>query len=96
MSLSDHLTNTLKTDIICAMQEGVGFKRDIAETLAEQVVKKIQESWGGTQIYIPCNNSKTRNTEIRKTFTGSNHSEVCKKFGISLRTLYRVTGESVS
>lgn len=56
----------------------------------DEAVLNIQKTLGGCDVYIPANNTATRNQQILLMYNGRNHTEVCKKYGISLRTLYRV------
>lgn len=56
----------------------------------DEAVKNIQKSLGGAEIYIPSSRLEERNLQIRLSYNGRNHAEVCKKHCISLRTLYRI------
>lgn len=57
---------------------------------AKEAVRKIQQQFGGDRVYIPAIKQESRNSEIRKAFTGNNHREVCLAFDISLTTLWRI------
>ncbi|TQE91142.1 MAG: DNA-binding protein, partial [Spiribacter salinus] len=56
----------------------------------------MQLSWGGARLYIPCKDRAARDAAIRAEFTGRNHDEVCRRHGISRRTLYRIIGSATS
>jgi len=56
----------------------------------DEAVTNIQKSLGGCEIYIPVRDISIRNRQIVDMFNGRNHTEVCSKYGISLRTLYRL------
>jgi Mor family transcriptional regulator len=56
----------------------------------DQAVTNIQALVGGQEIYIPALTSREKREQVRQAFTGNNHAAVCQKFGISLRTLYRL------
>lgn len=90
MKCANHIAEILCRDIMVSLKESIGFHDTIATSLAENVVKKLQQNWGGRTIYIPAPDSQERNAAIRKAFTGRNHAEVCQQFKISLRTLYRI------
>lgn len=49
---------------------------------------------GGLTLYIPkfdsLVRSSARNSLIRKDFTGSNHSELSLKYGISVQQIYKI------
>jgi Mor family transcriptional regulator len=64
----------------------------------DDAVLKIQSTLGGSEVYIPVPDRKTRerNKQVKEAFNGRNHSEVCRKFHISLPTLYRVIGRRES
>lgn len=93
MSVSGHVAELLKKDIVQAMKEGIGFHDSIAEDMAIDILKRIQTRWGGQEVYIPAADSQERNALIRTAFNGRNHAEVCNQYRISLRTLYRIVGE---
>lgn len=91
MSVSEHIADALRRDVHEALQSSIGFKDEIAESLATVVVRKIQQRWGGQKIYISVNDdSVERNQAIKQGFNGSNHAEICSRYNISLSTLYRV------
>lgn len=91
----DHITSTLQSDVCEALQNAIGFKDDIAKPLADAIVKKIQASWGGREIYIPVDRDNVeRNQAIKAQFNGRNHDEICRSYDISPRTLYRVIQRS--
>jgi Mor family transcriptional regulator len=58
----------------------------------DEAVLKIQSALGGVEIYIPVppKDFKQRNEQIIQAFNGRNHAEICRRFSISLATLYRV------
>lgn len=91
MSVSQHIADVIRQDIVDAMKRSIGYNQDIAETLAADVLLKLQDKWGGSRVYIPAKTAKNRNELIKADFTGNNHADVCKKYDISLSTLYRVT-----
>jgi len=91
MSVTDHIINALQHDICEALQSSIGFKDDIAKTLSEAILRKIQGRWGGREIYMPVvGDSVERNRAIKQEFNGSNHADICHRHNISLSTLYRV------
>lgn len=92
MSVSQHVADLIKQDIVSVMKESIGFNDEIAQQLAGDLLKKLQDKWGGQRVYIPSEkNNHQRNDLIKFEFNGSNHTQVCKKFDISLSTLYRIT-----
>ena len=89
MSVQKHMEVILHKDIISAIQAGIGLNDDLAEITATSVLKQLQKNWGGREIYIPVADSRDKKTLVKQDFIGTNHAEVCKRYDISLRTLYR-------
>jgi Mor family transcriptional regulator len=96
MSASDHITEILQeSDIVSALKNVIGFKDEIAGPLALNILKEFQAKWGGRQVYIAVDKKITdRNQRIKEEFNGNNHAEICKRYNISLRTLYRTINKS--
>lgn len=60
---------------------------------AYKVIEAIEHKWSGLLVYIPKKDGqkmKKRNANIKKDFTGDNHSDLCRKYKISLQTVYRI------
>ena len=55
-------------------------------------VLDICKLYGGLQIYIPLE-SRYIKKKIQEEFTGANHRELAKKYGLSLRHVYRILGD---
>lgn len=85
-----HVADVLKIEIVTLVKESIGFNDDLAEIIAEKLLVRLQRNWGGRDVYIPAQDSKERNQAIKNEFNGVNHVEVCKKYDISLSTLYRI------
>ena len=84
-----HVADVLKIEIMASVKESIGFNDELAENVAEKLLGRLQLKWGGRDVYIPAQDSKERNQAIKNEFNGENHVEVCKKYDISLSTLYR-------
>ena len=52
---------------------------------------EICKDYGGLQIYIPLQSRYLRQ-KIIKEFNGRNHTELAKKYGLSVRQVYRILG----
>lgn len=89
MSLKDSLARLIKQDIFEALLESEMDEQQAAR-LAASIFTKIQHKRGGSEVFIPKLFSEERWQHIRDAFTGDNHAQVCRQYGISLRTLYRV------
>lgn len=87
-------TQTLQDVIAISLEKGLGIKAGAAGVLAEAILLKAAElGLGGDDYYIPAVHSatrKARNERIRSEFNGRNLAYVCRKYGVSARTVYRV------
>lgn len=89
MSLKSCIIDLFVNDILQALLASEHCDDDKAAQLAQDIFQVLQKRWGGSQVWIPVASTETRRQQIRDAFTGANHAEVCNRFGISLRTLYR-------
>lgn len=90
MSVSSHMVKLLKSDINNALSELLISTPELVNLLTNHVFTRIQDKWGGSEIYLPANDIEQRDSQVIKHFTGANHADVCKQYKISLRTLYRI------
>lgn len=70
-----------------------GLYRMIAEAIGTDNFYKLAEIVGGTTIYIPKPESLTRpvrDARIKKEFTGYNHQELARKYGVTERWVRRI------
>lgn len=76
-----------------AMMDALGIDAAIAEQVANEIAYRLSEHWGGSMIYITKNTlwqARQRDQEIIQAFTGHNHHELSKQFGLSLQYIYTV------
>ncbi|WP_367154664.1 Mor transcription activator family protein [Methylomonas sp. HYX-M1] len=90
MSLKDSIAELFKHDILKALLDSE-IDEPAAAELSNRIFKKLQDNWGGSSIYFPKRPAYT-SQQIREAFDGHNHAEVCQRFRISLKTLYRAIG----
>lgn len=85
-TLADVITDALKSPAF-------GMTADIARLLAVQIIRTAADrGHAGSDYYLPFLHNlgrEERNALIRKEFKGNNLREVCRKFGVSQRTVYR-------
>jgi Mor family transcriptional regulator len=94
VSVSDHIVDLFKNDIFEALLASERCDEETAAELSNTVLSRIIEKWGGSELYLPKRpNREKRYAEIKQDFTGVNHQAVCKKHGISLKTLYRAISQ---
>lgn len=76
--------------------EMLDVNKDIGLQLGQEVANSFAVNYGKQLIYIPCGLSiqvSTRNLEIWAKFTGSNHRDLAKEYGVSLQWLYHIVKE---
>ncbi|MGN0597753.1 MAG: Mor transcription activator family protein [Ruminiclostridium sp.] len=81
------LLNVIKPEHLAKEQQ------EIAELIGIEAYRKLMDVYGGEKIYIPKPETvikKNRNELIKASFDGSNHQEIRKEFGISIRELDRI------
>ncbi|SDO03677.1 Mor transcription activator family protein [Desulfonauticus submarinus] len=61
---------------------------DIKEGMS---INQICEKYGGFQVYIPLPKRYIK-YKIKKEFNGTNHKELARKYGLSVRQVYRILG----
>jgi Mor family transcriptional regulator len=88
--MSDYLDQLYNDLLMTATQ--FGMSRDNARDFAQSMVDRIKNAHAGP-VYIPKSDKSQRNEQIRRLFNGVNHDAVCREFGISRATLYRVVGQ---
>lgn len=93
MSAEDDKAAAVRTDITRAIREVTGLHERFASDISDGILQRLQQRWGGDRIYIPSRDRAARDAGIRADFDGRNHGEVCRRYGISLATLYRVIGQ---
>lgn len=76
-----------------ALRETVGLDRDKAEQVGREIADRMASHWGGQNIYFPMGLSyklSQRDRQIYDEFTGANHSELARKYGVSLQWIYKI------
>ncbi|WP_040975391.1 Mor transcription activator family protein [Necropsobacter massiliensis] len=66
------------------------------EQLRVRIIELMQEAFGGLLVYIPkgfTSKVNARNSLIRKEFTGDNHYELSRKYGVSVQWIYMILEE---
>ncbi|MGZ8915830.1 MAG: Mor transcription activator family protein [Methylobacter sp.] len=89
--MSDYL-DQLYNDLLMTANQ-FGMSHVTAQDFARSMVDRIKNAHAGP-VYIPKPDKSRRNERIRRTFNGVNHDIVCREFGISKATLYRVVGQA--
>lgn len=85
IDLADHVALTLIQS--CQLDQ------DAARQAAQAVAVHMADHWGGQSIYFPMGLARRiseRDSRIRQEFTGSNHGDLARKYGVSLQWIYKI------
>lgn len=89
LTAQDDLLNILREELETAMQS-LGVSEGAARDLVASYIDRVQMRAGGDRYWIPHRRDLERRCEqVVATFDGTNHEEVCTKYGITRRTLRR-------
>ena len=87
----------LLVDMIQHVTVALGELTEMDDSRAKQVAREIADRmaahWGGQNIYFPMGLSyklSQRDRQIYDDFTGANHSELARKYGVSLQWIYKI------
>jgi Mor family transcriptional regulator len=84
---------SIQSTLARILRERVGYNERYASQIAEDILKGLQEHFGGDEVYIPKRLPRVvRDRAVREAFTGANRDEICKAFAISRRTFYNIIG----
>lgn len=84
--LHAHLLNVL------AQYESASLNQAMAAQVASQVVTQITSTYHGERVYL--GPPKYDAEDVRRDFNYRNVGEVCRRYNISRRTLYRIMAAS--
>lgn len=71
----------------------IGMNDHFAADMAAAFLRGMCSRLGGKELWVPTEDKTARNEAIKSTFNGSNLDHVCRRFGVSKATVYRVVGE---
>lgn len=83
--LADHVALTLIQS--CRLDQ------EAARQAAQAVAVHMADHWGGQSIYFPMGLARRiseRDSLIRQEFTGNNHGDLARKYGVSLQWIYKI------
>lgn len=67
--------------------------QDVAGAIGKEVADRMALHWGGQNLYFPMGKAlklSQRDRQIYAEFNGDNHSELARKFGLSLQWVYAI------
>lgn len=74
--------------------DAFGISESVSGDFSTAITNRLQRLLGKNTVYFPClGNTEQRYAAIKADFNGRNHTEVCKKHGISRSTLYRAVND---
>ncbi|ALS60703.1 Mor transcription activator family protein [Pandoraea norimbergensis] len=76
-----------------ALKECGGLTDELAVQVAREIADRMAAHWGGQNIYFPMGLSyklSQRDRQIYDDFNGANHSELARKYGVSLQWIYKI------
>ncbi|MCP1292943.1 MULTISPECIES: Mor transcription activator family protein [Chromobacterium] len=85
VDLAQHVAMTLKQLANTEQQQ--------AEQLGQEIAERMAKHWGGQNIYFPIGlsyQSSLRDQQIYGEFTGGNHAELARRYGVSLQWIYKI------
>lgn len=92
-SKGPELLTDLSAHVAATLVELASIDQDKADQLAREIADRMAAHWGGQNIYFPMGLSvklSRRDQQIYDEFNGTNHSELARKFGVSLQWIYKI------
>ena len=85
VDLADHCSDVL--------QEMSALSAERCHEIAQVIMRRMSEHWGGQQVYFPKGLSmelEERDLQIYGEYNGRNRDELCLKYGISVQRFYQI------
>lgn len=84
-------------EILAAFCRETGMRPEIARPFIRPIAAYLMSEYGGSELYVPALTASVQKDEIGRAFASTGDVDfVCKKFGISRATLYRMLGKGSS
>jgi Mor family transcriptional regulator len=83
----------LAEHVAAALNELVSMDDDTARHVAKEVTDRMAAHWGGQNVYFPMGQAvrlSCRDRQIFNEFTGTNHSDLARRYGVSLQWIYKI------
>jgi len=80
-------------DLSCRLLQDVHLDDSTAQQVSNELMYQLAQHWGGQSVYIIKDDTflaDQRDLEIYKECNGVNHSELARKYRISLQYVYRI------
>lgn len=92
-SKAPELLTDLSEQVSHALVELLKQDKERADQVGREVAERIASHWGGQNIYVPMGQSirlSRRDLQVYNDFNGSNHSDLARKYSISLVWVYKI------
>jgi Mor family transcriptional regulator len=92
-SKGPELLTDLTEHVAVALRELVAMEAGKAQHVAKEITDRMAAHWGGQNVYFPMGQSiqlSRRDRQIYDDFNGTNHSELARKYGVSLQWIYKI------
>ncbi len=93
MMTAPELMRDIATTATFILMQDYNQDEETAKKIGADVAMAFSKQCGGTQVYIPVGHAvkvSKRDMQIYEKFTGDNHNELAKEFGISVQWVYKV------
>jgi len=83
----------LAQNIAHVLAELIELDQERGEHVGQEVANRMSAHWGGQLIYFPIGTAiklSARDLAIWNDFTGQNHSDLARKYGVSLQWIYKI------
>ncbi|MBB5017406.1 Mor family transcriptional regulator [Chitinivorax tropicus] len=92
-SKGPELLTDLAQHVAASLVELAKLDKDRSEQVGRVIADRMANHWGGQNIYFPMGltqRTSDRDDQIYREFTGSNHAELARKYGVSLQWIYKI------
>lgn len=83
----------LAQHVAFTLAELIGLDEEKAEQAGREIANRMAAHWGGQNIYFPMGLTyklSQRDQQIYDEFNGTNHSDLARKYGVSLQWIYKI------
>ena len=83
----------LTEHVAASLVELVSMEGEAARHVAQEVADRMAAHWGGQNVYFPmglAGKLSRRDRQIFEEFTGTNHSDLARKYAVSLQWIYKI------
>lgn len=83
----------LTEHVAASLVELVSMEDEAAKHVAREVTDRMAAHWGGQNVYFPmglAGRLSRRDREIFEAFNGTNHSDLARRYSVSLQWIYKI------